>query len=66
MKIVCNGTAREVSASATLLELIRELGLNPETVVAEVDGRIVPRPEYETCALADGHTIELIRFVGGG
>jgi thiamine biosynthesis protein ThiS len=66
MKIVCNGTVREIGDAMTLLALIRELGLDPETVVAEVEGCIVPRPSYETVVLAEGNTLELIRFVGGG
>jgi thiamine biosynthesis protein ThiS len=36
------------------------------TVVAEVNGRIVPRSEFGTAVLKEGSSIELVRFVGGG
>jgi sulfur carrier protein len=40
--------------------------LNPDTVVAECDGRIINRDEYDSLVLQDGNVLELIRFVGGG
>ncbi len=66
MHITINGEAQEISSPKLLIELVRDLGLNPETVVAEHNGRIVPRPEYDTLALTAGDSLELIRFVGGG
>jgi len=66
MKIICNGKEMEVRDGATLEELILELQLNPATVVAECDGRIVLREEYPQIFLRQGIVLELIRFVGGG
>lgn len=66
MTITCNGESRTLEREMSVEELIRALGLNPETVVAELDGRILTRPECAVTKLADGATLELIRFVGGG
>jgi len=66
MKITCNGETKDINPGATLVTLIKNLDLNPDTVVAECDGRIVRRNEYDTLILTDGNVIELIRFVGGG
>ena len=66
MKIICNGETREISQSITLLSFIEVLDLNPDTVVAECDGRIINREEYDTFILSEGNVLELIRFVGGG
>ena len=66
MKITCNGETREITPHTTLVSLLSEMDLNPDTVVAECDGRIIARDEYETLVLADGCILELIRFVGGG
>lgn len=66
MKIVCNGEAREVAAGTRLGELITGLGLDPDSVVAEYDGKILNRDEYDDLVLHEGAVIELIRFVGGG
>lgn len=66
MTITCNGEPRKIEREMSVEELMRSLGLNPETVVAELDGRILSRPEYAETRLTDGATLELIRFVGGG
>ncbi len=66
MKITCNGEIKEITPDITLLSLIRDINLNPDTVVAECDGRIIKRDEYDTLVLSEGNILELIRFVGGG
>jgi thiamine biosynthesis protein ThiS len=66
MKIIYNGKDQDISEGLTLAELIRNLELNPDTVVAECDGAIVRREEYETYILPENGRLELIRFVGGG
>ncbi|MFC1844660.1 sulfur carrier protein ThiS [Thermodesulfobacteriota bacterium] len=66
MKITCNGETKEITQDTTLMSFIRDMDLNPDTVVAECDGRIIKRDEYDTLLLAEGNLLELIRFVGGG
>jgi sulfur carrier protein len=66
MKITCNGETKEINPNTTLVSFIRDMDLNPDTVVAECDGRIIKRDEYDTLVLSDGNVLELIRFVGGG
>ena len=66
MKITCNGETKNIDQGTTLVTLIQNYDLNPDTVVAECDGRIVKREEYDALVLAEGNIIELVRFVGGG
>ena len=66
MIITCNGEIKELTPDTTLVSFIRDMDLNPDTVVAECDGRIIKRDEYDTLVLSDGNVLELIRFVGGG
>ena len=66
MKITCNGETKEITDGITLISFIRDMDLNPDTVVAECDGRIIKRDEYDTMVLSEGNILELIRFVGGG
>lgn len=66
MKIICNGETKDIDPGTTLVILIKNLDLNPDTVVAECDGRIIKRDEYDTFVLTEGSVIELVRFVGGG
>ncbi|ARN56788.1 sulfur carrier protein ThiS [Sedimentisphaera salicampi] len=69
MRIRVNGENMdfpENEAPATVKELIDLFGLNSEAVVAEVDGEIVEKRNFETAIIKDSQKIELIRFVGGG
>jgi sulfur carrier protein len=50
----------------TLSDLLQELGVQAGTVVAEVGGVIIRREEFGRTPLADGQSIELVRFMGGG
>lgn len=63
-----NGHLREFTESfpATIAELLKRLEIDQATVVAEIDGKIVPRAEFDTAALHAGAAVELVRFVGGG
>ena len=66
MEIVVNGEPRRVSAPATLLDLLGQLGLDPRTVVVELNREIVRRPRLGEVSLASGDAVELVHFVGGG
>jgi sulfur carrier protein len=66
MKITCNGEIKEITPDTTLVSFIRDMDLNPDTVVAECDGNIIKRDEYDSQILSEGNVLELIRFVGGG
>jgi len=66
MQITCNGETKEINANTSLASFISQLDLNPDTVVAECDGIIIKRDEYDTLILREGNVLELIRFVGGG
>jgi thiamine biosynthesis protein ThiS len=51
---------------ATIADLLRHLGVDSTTVVAELEGQIIERAKFSTTNLRDGHSIELVRFVPGG
>jgi sulfur carrier protein len=66
MKIICNGAKKEIQEDAILVDFLKSLDLDPDTVVVECDGEIIARKDYESQILVDGTKLELIRFVGGG
>jgi thiamine biosynthesis protein ThiS len=66
LELTVNGEARRVPAPATAEQLLEHLGLDPRSVVVEVNRRIVRRPELPATSLADGDAVELVHFVGGG
>jgi thiamine biosynthesis protein ThiS len=51
---------------ATVADLLRQLGVDSTTVVAEVDGQIIERKQFSTTPVRAGQQIELVRFVPGG
>jgi thiazole synthase len=63
--ITLNGAPHR-SAAATIADLVRELDLVPEKVAVERNGEIVPRSTLADAMLADGDTLEIVHFVGGG
>ena len=66
MAIMVNGEERSVPRRATLLDLLAHLGLDPRTVVVELNREIVRRPRLGETNLAEGDSVELVHFVGGG
>ena len=66
LRIVVNGEERRVPGPATLLDLLGHLGLEPRTVVVELNREIVRRPRLGDTMLAEGDSVELVHFVGGG
>ncbi|HEX2248841.1 MAG TPA: sulfur carrier protein ThiS [Gemmatimonadales bacterium] len=66
LAITVNGEPRLVPAPATLADLLRHLNLDPRTIVVEHNRRIVRRPQLHETALAEGDSVELVHFVGGG
>ena len=66
MRIELNGEPFDCADGATLLELIRARGFEPERVAAEINGTIARRAVFGATALRDGDKVELVHFVGGG
>jgi thiazole synthase len=63
--ITLNGAPHR-SAATTIADLVRELELAPEKVAVERNGEIVPRSTLGEAPLAEGDTLEIVHFVGGG
>lgn len=69
MRLIINGKEKQfepAKAPATLSDLLAQMQLDEATVVAEMDGKIVPRSAFSTTLLNDGMHLELVRFVAGG
>jgi sulfur carrier protein len=61
-----NGEPRTIPASATLLDLLGQLAIEPRMVAVELNRKIVRRPQLGEVSLKEGDQIELVHFVGGG
>ena len=61
-----NGEARELRPPVSLASLLAEIGLDARKVAVERNEAIVPRSRYAETWLADGDTLEIVHFIGGG
>ena len=61
-----NGKERELEAGHTVTTLLESLELHPGMVVVELNRDILERGRYPEVEVADGDSIELVHFVGGG
>jgi thiamine biosynthesis protein ThiS len=67
MRVTVNGEEREFSAGVTVTQALELIGIaSCRGVAVELDGTFVEREAYETTTLAEGSTMEVVRFVGGG
>ena len=66
LEICVNGAARAVREGCTVAQLVAELGLRPEVVAVERNGRIVRRALHAETVLCAGDALEVVTLVGGG
>lgn len=66
MTVLVNGDERRLPAGSTILDVIRASGFDPSRVAVELNGRICPRARVPTVEVADGDSMEIVSFVGGG
>lgn len=66
MQVMVNGEPRELPDGSTVTTLLTSLGVEPGPVAVERNALIVPRAEHASTQLADGDTLEVVQFVGGG
>ena len=66
MIITINGKPTETTDGSTLQNLLEQLRLDSRQVVIERNQAIVPRQRFAAELLADGDSLEIIQFVGGG
>ncbi len=68
MRVELNGEPRELPASATLADAVRESGTDGEArgVAVALDGEVIPRGEWDTTPLRDGQAVEVLAAIQGG
>jgi sulfur carrier protein len=66
MQITVNGSPQDAPDGLSLLALIQELKLNPDTTIVELNRAVVEKKTYPGIVLSPGDKLELVRIVGGG
>ena len=64
--ISVNGENRAARPGATVIDLLRELGLDSGRVAIERNLEILPRPKWAEKRIETGDRYEIVHFVGGG
>jgi thiamine biosynthesis protein ThiS len=64
--IIANGQPRIVKANSTIADLLQQLNIGPTRVVAQLNGMIVSRGEFDQAVLQQGCKLEIVTMVGGG
>ena len=66
LQLTVNGDPRRIAPGATIADLVASLELDARKVAVERNGAIVARSALADVLLADGDTLEIVHFVGGG
>jgi thiamine biosynthesis protein ThiS len=66
LRVYVNGEAKELSDRISLAELITQLNLPAGRIAVELNRNVVRRNDWSTTMLADGDSLEIVHFVGGG
>ena len=64
-----NGEQRRLDPAPTrkiLVSVIEALDYDPQLVVVEHNGVIVPRTQWPNASVSDGDNLEIVTIVGGG
>jgi thiazole synthase len=64
--LTVNGESRVLPGDSTVSQLLSSLGLDPTRVAVERNLDIIPRRTYDSVQLAEGDSVEIVTFVGGG
>ena len=60
-----NGAEFDI-AGKTIAEFLATTNYDPKRIAVERNGDIVPKSRYGETVLADGDSLEVVSFVGGG
>ena len=53
-------------AGKSVAEYLKTTSYDAKRIAVELNGEIVPKAQYEETVLADGDSVEVVSFVGGG
>jgi thiamine biosynthesis protein ThiS len=66
MQLTINGEVRSFESPLTIAALLDQLGLKQDRVAVEYNRRLLQRTEWAQTSLAEGDSLEIVQFVGGG
>ena len=64
--VFTNGKARQVNSDRTVMEIVREMKLEPASVLVERNGEAMLRQEWGERKVEHGDRLEFVKVVAGG
>lgn len=66
MQIKINGELYSFDDNISLENIINELNIASDNIIAEVDGEVITKEKFSDTIVKNNAVIEFVRFVGGG
>ena len=66
MKVKINNKETELADGTSLADALAEREIKPQGIATAVNGKVIPAANRETCLLADGDTVTVIKAFYGG
>ncbi|MCH5336164.1 MAG: sulfur carrier protein ThiS [Campylobacter sp.] len=63
--MIVNGEKIELK-ELKFLDFLKQKGLKSELIALELNGKIIPKSEFENLVLKENDKAEVVSFVGGG
>ena len=66
LAITLNGDPYQLDGNPRLSKLIERLNMRSSRIAVELNGKVVPKAQYDATMIRAGDVLEIINFVGGG
>jgi len=64
--LIINGKKIDLPTGISITELLRQLNLDRDKIVIEVNFKLISKDQYASTLLKQDDQVEIISFVGGG
>ena len=64
--MIFNGRPHEWTTPRNIVELLRELDIEPRGIAVAINGEIARRSQWETTIIQPSDTVEIVTAVAGG
>lgn len=64
--MIINGKKTDLPTGISITELLRQLNLDRDKIVIEVNFELISKDQYASTLLKQDDQVEIISFVGGG
>jgi len=66
LQIILNGEAQELTPECTVFQLLENKAVTLKAGVVELNGKILKQELWQSTAISDGDSLEILIFMGGG